>query len=625
MFKKSLIALLIVGLLVPTAFAFTFDDSLSVQINTLDGAVLSGDTVTLENQGLTLNGLFINPNFPTERDMYLSTSGGVYLNRQYDATFTLHAGLTALFPNGVTEIKFASNYAVTGIMLAYNKDKLYISNNRGDSWIDSTPQINEDILSVDFGPNYAGNQKLYFITNSGLYRYDVNSFNVTKLVNSTTPGSIMNFRYLPTQTVDNIFYVVNGDTILKTENYGVSWLSHAFTSDIKDFELIDKTPMAHLMVLTEDNKINYATDDFNFFISAVPSAVTTIYAVNNVIQTNDGFYITYNDGDSWSKLNYSVSSVADIKDYDFVWDGVSQSLYAINGNTLNRDANLNEVFTSYMAGVDGSSAYSAEGTVISKNILDLNAEQFTNDYIVKDAILVADADFNGQTIDFYMTADGVNWEEVEHGVPHTFVNKGTNLKWKAVLATDDFSVTPELNSISIDFGLEELTGCAGFSDVAVDDPYCTAIEYVKAQGIFSGYPDGTFGIDTEIVRAETVKVITEGFDVTMLEDDGTDLGFSDVELGAWYMGYLNTAKTEGIIEGYPDGTFKPANVVNYAEMIKIFFETAGADVPDAALNSQWYKKYVDYAQANGFTVYSNVDTGMKRADVAQLFYDWSLL
>jgi hypothetical protein len=223
-----------------------------------------------------------------------------------------------------------------------------------------------------------------------------------------------------------------------------------------------------------------------------------------------------------------------------------------------------------------------------------------------------------------MTADGVNWEEVELDVSHTFANPGTDLMWRVTMSTTDTSVTPVLREVHVDYGVNELDGCAGFTDVLVDDPHCPALSYVKSNGIFGGYPDGTFKPDQEINRAETVKVISEGFDLTILEDDGTNLGFSDVEIGAWYMGYLKTAVDELVIEGYPDGTYKPSQTVNYVEMLKIFFETADVEIPDAA-EGEWYQKYVDYANANNLVSYDDVAAGMKRVDVAELFYQWSQL
>ena len=164
--------------------------------------------------------------------------------------------------------------------------------------------------------------------------------------------------------------------------------------------------------------------------------------------------------------------------------------------------------------------------------------------------------------------------------------------------------------------------CAGFKDVDADDELCPAITYVQEEGIFEGYPDGSFKPDDAIKRAETVKVMIEGFDVTQVDDPDNDLGFSDVSIGSWYMVYLATGTEAGIVEGYPDGSFKPSDVVNYVEMIKIFFETAEVSLSEA--DDPWYQKYVDYVEDNDYLLYDTLNSDMKRGDVATLFYQHSL-
>ncbi|MCD6109756.1 S-layer homology domain-containing protein [bacterium] len=616
--KKITLAIITTLLFVSSVNAFTVNNSLSDQINAFDGTAIRGEQLELDQSGLIAQKLFINPHFPTWRDMYLSTSDGIYINRQYNASWSKHDSLSELFPKGLTEIKFDGKYSTNLMMLAYDKSKIYMSYNNGDSWTDVTPEINEDILFADFGPNYSQNNQLYFITESGLYRKSMASGSVTRLIESTSPSSVKNFRYVRTNPSDSVFYVVNGDTLLKTENFGSSWLEKKFDSPIKDFEIKQKTlTSGHLMVLTDDNKIHYSTTGLSFFDFDLPPEISQIYSVDYIILTDLGFYITYTDGTSWSHLDYDSSYVSAISDYDFVLDGSQKSFYVTNGGTLYRDYDLTDEFKNYMSGVDTTTSYITEGTATSKNLL---TEQFADNYSIVEATLSADGDLNSGTMDFYMTADGENYESVELGVKHTFLNPGHDLRWKVEMSGADSSVTPVLREVTVDYGMEE--GCAGFSDVAVDDPHCPAIKYVKAQGIFEGYPDGTFGIDTEINRAETVKVITEGFNYKISSDNNGDLGFSDVEIGLWYMPYLNTAKTAGIIEGYPDGTFRPGDTVNYVEMMKIFLETAGAELADSAEGSAWYQTYVDYATENGLVVYEDFGAGMKRADVAELFYEY---
>lgn len=202
-----------------------------------------------------------------------------------------------------------------------------------------------------------------------------------------------------------------------------------------------------------------------------------------------------------------------------------------------------------------------------------------------------------------------------------------------ITAGSTIDYTAQTGDVTVD--LEAVvTGCAGFPDVSTSDPLCPAIQYVKDEGIFEGYPDGTFRPNDIINRAETTKVILLGFNVPILPDDGTTLGFSDVIVNAWYMTYLRTGKLADIIEGYPDGTFKPAQQVNKVEMLKIFLETAAVDLasvvspsypyPDTP-NDVWYSKYVQFSKD-----YALVDAasdgkfypaeGMKRGNVALLFY-----
>ena len=202
-----------------------------------------------------------------------------------------------------------------------------------------------------------------------------------------------------------------------------------------------------------------------------------------------------------------------------------------------------------------------------------------------------------------------------------------------VYAENSEGYAAQTGDVKVDLSANQ-TGCAGFPDVPISDPICPAIQYVKDQGIFAGYPDGTFRPNDVINRAETTKVVLLGFNTSLLPDDGTDLGFSDVTVNSWYMTYLRTGQHEGIIAGYPDGTFKPGQQVNKVEMLKIFLETSTIDlstiVPPYTLypdtpNDAWYAKYVQVSKDHAL-----VDTaqdgnfypgeGMKRGNVAELFY-----
>jgi flagellar hook assembly protein FlgD len=185
---------------------------------------------------------------------------------------------------------------------------------------------------------------------------------------------------------------------------------------------------------------------------------------------------------------------------------------------------------------------------------------------------------------------------------------------------------------------EDGSSCAGYSDVSKDNPYCKAIELMKVKGIFTGYSDGTFRLYSSINRAETVKVVLLAIErYEIMSDNGTNLGFWDVVKKAWYMPYLRTAQSHGIIEGYPDGSFRPTSVPNKVELIKMFLEGTGINVPycnvapyndtPATSTTRWYIDYVCFAAEHGLIPADsngnfNPAEAMTRGDVAMLFYNF---
>jgi flagellar hook assembly protein FlgD len=179
--------------------------------------------------------------------------------------------------------------------------------------------------------------------------------------------------------------------------------------------------------------------------------------------------------------------------------------------------------------------------------------------------------------------------------------------------------------------------CAGYNDVPASSAYCNAIELMKDSGVFTGYSDGTFRPYEAINRAETVKVLllSLGFPTNT---NTYSMPFSDTESSAWYAPYVETAKTRGIVKGYPDGTFRPDQTINRVELLKVFLEASGVNVPycttapyndtPVTADTRWYIDYVCYAQSHNLMASQgnndfNPSTPMTRGDVADLFYQFS--
>ena len=113
-----------------------------------------------------------------------------------------------------------------------------------------------------------------------------------------------------------------------------------------------------------------------------------------------------------------------------------------------------------------------------------------------------------------------------------------------------------------------------YSDVAGDKWYNNAISTLSNMGIICGYPDGTFRPDAPITRAELTK-IAAGFFSDPRVAATYDGRFSDVHGAEWYISYLMTAIKEGLIEGYPDGSFRPDRPITRAETCTIVNRTLG--------------------------------------------------
>jgi sugar lactone lactonase YvrE len=103
-----------------------------------------------------------------------------------------------------------------------------------------------------------------------------------------------------------------------------------------------------------------------------------------------------------------------------------------------------------------------------------------------------------------------------------------------------------------------------FSDVAGDAWYKTYVEKLVGKGIISGYSDGTFRPGASVTRAEFSKMLSLalGWNVKAVQASS----FSDVPLGNWASPYVEAAKLNNAINGYPDGMFGPSKAITRAEI-----------------------------------------------------------
>jgi hypothetical protein len=119
-----------------------------------------------------------------------------------------------------------------------------------------------------------------------------------------------------------------------------------------------------------------------------------------------------------------------------------------------------------------------------------------------------------------------------------------------------------------------------FSDVPVGSPFFYYVEAAHALGVISGYADGTFRPFAGVTRAQLSKmlVISKGWDVLAPAAPS----FSDVPPTYWAFGFVETARAEGVISGYADGTFRPAALTTRAQLSRMLATTLQQPPPGTA-------------------------------------------
>lgn len=160
------------------------------------------------------------------------------------------------------------------------------------------------------------------------------------------------------------------------------------------------------------------------------------------------------------------------------------------------------------------------------------------------------------------------------------------------------------------------------SDIA-SNAYKGAILKLNYAGVLKGYTDGTFKPEKEVTRAEFAKiaVLAMGYTDEQARLMQGKTAFKDLPADHWATGYINLAVSQGIIKGYPDGTFKPNNTVKVAEALTVYVQGLKISVP-ASTTGQWYYPYL--LEANKAGIYDSKDepTAAARRDVVAKFTDF---
>lgn len=170
-----------------------------------------------------------------------------------------------------------------------------------------------------------------------------------------------------------------------------------------------------------------------------------------------------------------------------------------------------------------------------------------------------------------------------------------------------------------------------FTDVKESSAGFEGIEYLRENKVIRGYLDGTFKPDRLITRAEFAQMLTNPFLFRAdwrssclkekLADGSETVFFSDVGIDGWYAEAVCTAKSYQLINGYPDGTYRPLRPINFVEAAKIATRVFALDVVEDK-GEFWYKPYVNrLGELNAIpTSIKRLDQQITRGEMAEIVY-----
>ncbi|MGI6751856.1 MAG: S-layer homology domain-containing protein [Anaerovoracaceae bacterium] len=171
-----------------------------------------------------------------------------------------------------------------------------------------------------------------------------------------------------------------------------------------------------------------------------------------------------------------------------------------------------------------------------------------------------------------------------------------------------------LGSFSMAFGAGATSDYPDVKDTNAEG----AVAVLSALGVINGYPDGTFKPEKTVTRAEMAKLIVVALGMDNYVE-GMYPTFPDAK-GNWAQNFIAWCASYGIIEGFPDGTFKPNNTVTLQQAVTMVVRALGYQ--DQYLTGTWPTSHISMAMS--LDILDDIvatTAGASRGDVAKMLYN----
>lgn len=120
------------------------------------------------------------------------------------------------------------------------------------------------------------------------------------------------------------------------------------------------------------------------------------------------------------------------------------------------------------------------------------------------------------------------------------------------------------------FNLKSGDTPVSFTDVGTEHEFYDNIYTAASHGLINGFPDGTFRPDANITREQIVLIISRLYEDSAEYQAGS---FGDIPKNYLYKRELYKVCSLGIISGYPDNTFRPNANITRSEIAAVILRT----------------------------------------------------
>ena len=201
---------------------------------------------------------------------------------------------------------------------------------------------------------------------------------------------------------------------------------------------------------------------------------------------------------------------------------------------------------------------------------------------------------HGEALDYVTGTAPLCWEETRFSdVPDDHAFAGP-IAWASIFGVGQgypdgtFRPTAPVTRQAAAAFLERTVGpsftppaVAAFSDVPTSHPFYAEISWLDAEGIATGYPDGTFRPGAVVTRQAVAAFLhrLEGAPLTPVP--ATPI-FSDVPSDHPFAAEITWVAQSELATGYDDGTFRPGAVVSRQAMVAFLHRWWMAEVRERA-------------------------------------------